>query len=189
MNKKNNPKQDPETVGDQIANPKKSEYQELLQRIPGTTKFEKFQYMRGMGMSEQTIMSALGIKTHDAFRKMDQKADELVANYLRYQAKTGHLQNLTNGLIIGWNNVFGLKQIAEDAAKLRIQNPKDRKLMYLEIHARTALSSALKEIVELQHKTPLAAAFDKFIKENIIEADLSKKGNRKMAVFPDDLPN
>ena len=51
-----------------------------------------------------------------------------------------------------------------------------------------ALSNALKEVVELQHKTPLAAAFDLFVKENIIEADNAKKmGGRKMHVFPDDL--
>jgi hypothetical protein len=189
MNRKNYPKQDPNTVGDQIANPKKPEYIELLQRIPGVTKFEKFQYMRGMGISEQIIMSTLGIKTHDAFRKMDQKADEIVSNYLRYQAKTGHMQNLTNALIIGWENVFALKEAAEDAKKLRKEHPKDTKYYYPENHFRTSLSNALKEIVELQHKTPLAAAFDKFVKENIIEADLSKKGGRRMAVFPDDLPN
>ena len=190
MKKKESAKQDPETVGDQIPNPKKSAYKELLQRIPGTTKFEKFQYMRGMGFSEQQIMSSLGIKTHDAFRMMDQKADEIVANYLRYQAKTGHMQNLTNALVIGWNNVFALEQAAEAAKKLRIKYPDDRKNIYPESHVRQALSNALKEVVELQHKTPLAAAFDLFVKENIIDADNSKKmGGRKMHVFPDQLKN
>jgi len=190
LKRKNYPKQDPETVGDQIPNPKKKAYKELLQRIPGTTKFEKFQYMRGMAFSEEKIMQTLGIKTHDAFRMMDQKASDIVANYLRYQAKTGHMQNLTNALVIGWNNVFALEEAAEAAKQLRIKHPNDRKNIYPESHVRQALSNALKEVVELQHKTPLAAAFDLFVKENIIEADNAKKmGGRKMHVFPDDLKN
>ena len=187
--KKESAKQDPETVGDQIANPKKKSYIELLKRIPGTTKFEKFQYMRGMSFSEEQISQTLGIKTKDAFRMMDQKADAIVANYLRYLAKTGHMQNLSNALIIGWENVFALKQAAEAAKALRIKYPDDRKNIYPESHVRMALSNALKEVVELQHKTPLAAAFDQFIKENIIEADHSKKGGKTMAVFPKDLKN
>ena len=121
------PKQDPETVGDQIPNPKKKSYIQLLQRIPGETKFEKFQYMRGMGFSQDKIMLTLGIKTQNAFTLMDQKADEIVGNYLRYQAKTGHMQNLTNALVIGWNNVFALEQAAEGAQKVRTDNPDERK--------------------------------------------------------------
>jgi hypothetical protein len=120
---------------------------------------------------------------------MDQKADGIVANYLRYLAKTGHMQNLSNALIIGWENVFALKQAAEAAKVLREKFPDDRKNIYPESHVRMALSNALKEVVELQHKTPLAAAFDQFIKENIIEADHSKKGDKMMAVFPKDLKN
>lgn len=176
--------------GDQIANPKNQAYKDLLKRIPGTTKFEKFQYMRGMAFSEEQIMKTLNIKTKEAFHMMDQKADIIVANYLRYLAKTGHMQNLSNALIIGWENVFALKSAAEDATKLRKDNPNETKYYYPENHFRQSLSSALKEVVELQHKTPLAAAFDMFVKENIIEADLSKKkkGGR-MAVFPDQLKN
>jgi len=176
--------------GDQIPNPRKQSYQDLLKRIPGNTKFEKFQYMRGMAFSEEQIMKTLNIKTADAFRMMDQKADDIVANYLRYQAKTGHMQNLSNALIIGWENVFALKQAAEAAKKLREEHPEETKYYYPENHFRTSLSNALKDVVELQHKTPLAAAFDQFVKENIIEADNSKrKEGRKMAVFPDQLKN
>ena len=188
MAKKEN-SQNPETVGDQIANPKKQSYKDLLKRIPGTTKFEKFQYMRGMAFSEEQISQTLGIKTKDAFRMMDQKADEIVGNYLRYLAKTGHMQNLSNALIIGWENVFALKQAAEDATALRKKHPDDTKYYYPENHFRNSLSGALKEVVELQHKTPLAAAFDQFVKENIIEADHSKKKGKSMAVFPKDLKN
>jgi len=190
MKRKNYPKQDPETVGDQIPNPKKPAYKELLQRIPGTTKFEKFQYMRGMAFSKEQIMATLGIKTHDAFRMMDQKASDIVANYLRYQAKTGHMQNLTNALVIAWNNVFALEQAADAAKKLREKHPEDRKCIYPESHVRQTLANALHEVIELQHKTPLAAAFDLFVKENIIEGDHNKimKG-RKMHVFPDQLKN
>ena len=190
MSKSKSAKQDPETVGDQIPNPKKKSYKELLARIPGETKFEKFQYMRGMGFSEEKIMSTLGIKTHDAFRMMDQKAADIVANYIRYQAKSGHMQNLTNALVIGWNNVFALEQAADAAKALRIKHPDDRKNIYPESHVRQALANALHEVIELQHKTPLAAAFDLFIKENIIEGEHNKiKGGRKMHVFPDQLKN
>ena len=174
--------------GDQIPNPKKESYKELLKRIPGTTKFEKFQYMRGMAFNEEQILKTLNIKSKDAFRMMDQKADIIVANYLRYLAKTGHMQNLSNALIIGWENVFALKSAAEDAKKLREKHPTETKYYYPENHFRQSLSSALKEVVELQHKTPLAAAFDQFVKENIIEADHSKKNNG-MSVFPKDMKN
>lgn len=174
--------------GDQIPNPKKESYKQLLKRIPGTTKFEKFQYMRGMSFSEEQISKTLSIKTKDAFRMMDQKADNIVGNYLRYLAKTGHMQNLSNALIIGWENVFALKSAAEDAKKLREKHPNETKYFYPENHFRQSLSSALKDVVELQHKTPLAAAFDQFVKENIIEADHSKK-NKGMSVFPKDLKN
>lgn len=177
-----------ETEGDQIANPKTQSYKDLLKRIPGTTKFEKFQYMRGMSFNEDQIMKTLSIKTKDAFRMMDQKADDIVANYLRYLAKTGHMQNLSNALIIGWENVFALKQAAEDAKALRMKHKDEPKYYYPENHFRNSLSGALKEVVELQHKTPLAAAFDQFVKENIIEAPSNKK-TKGLAVFPKDLTN
>ena len=190
MKVKKSHKQDPATVGDQIANPKKKSYKELLARIPGTTKFEKFQYMRGMGFSEEQIRATLDIKTHDAFKMMDQKASDIVANYLRYQAKTGHMQNLTNALVIGWNNVFALQEGADAAKKLREKHPNETKYYYPETHYRQTLASALQDVIELQHKTPLAAAFDLFVKENIIEADnTKKKEGRKMHVFPDQLKN
>jgi len=186
-----NKKNEPETIneGDQIPNPKKESYKQLLQRIPGTTKFEKFQYMRGMSFSEEQISKTLNIKTKDAFRMMDQKADDIVGNYLRYLAKTGHMQNLSNALIIAWDNVFALKEAAESAKALRIKHPNETKFFYPENHFRQSLSSALKEVVEMQHKTPLAAAFDLFVKENIIEGDHSKKGGKKLHVFPDHLKN
>lgn len=182
-------KSEPKNKNDEETSKQKKSYKELLKRIPGNTKFEKFQYMRGMAFSEQQIMKSLDLKTKDTFRKMDEKADNIVANYLRYQAKTGHMQNLSNALIIGWENVFALKDAAEAAKKLREKHPDETKYYYPENHFRTSLSSALKEVVELQHKTPLAAAFDQFVKENIIEADLSKKKGGRMAVFPDQLKN
>jgi len=178
--------------GDQLPNPRKPELQELIQRIPGTTKFEKFQFMRGMAYTELQICKSLSIKTHAAFHMMDQKADNIVSNYLRYQAKTGHLQNLTTALKIGWNNVYALERAAKDAESLRKQHPKETKYYYPENHFRQTLATALKDVVELQKNEPLAAAFDLFIKENIINTNHSKKKSGApggLALYPKDLKN
>lgn len=178
--------------GDQIPNPRKPELQNLIERIPGTTKFEKFQFMRGMAYTELQICKSLNIKSHAAFHMMDQKADDIVSNYLRYQAKTGHLQNLATALKISWNNVYALERAAKDAEELRKKHPTETKYYYPENHFRQTLAAALKDVVELQKNEPLAAAFDLFIKDNIIEADHSRKKSGApggLALFPKDLKN
>jgi len=178
-----------DNVGDQVPQPKNKESKELLQPIPGNTKYEKFQFMRGMAYSEEQIRKYLTL-TKEAFVRMDERANLQVESYLRYQMKAGYIQNITNALNIQWNNVYALQKRAIAAAKQANANEDDRKLVYAEAHIRNVLNDALKVVTEMQEKTPAVAALNQFIKENIIEGGGRKKsGSKKLPVMPEELTN
>jgi len=178
-----------DTLGDQKPMPKRKESKELMLQIPGETKFEKFQFMRGMGYSEEEIMRHLAIRTQAAFKMLDQKATSLVEAYLNYQARSGHVQNLVNALKIQWRSVIALEKRAMALAKQCEKHPNDRKLAYAESHLRQTLNVAIQTVTEMQEKTPLAMAFNKFIKENVIEGGGSSKraDTGKLPVTPKEL--
>jgi hypothetical protein len=115
---------------------------------------------------------------------MDRKADEMSSNYLRYQAKTGHMQNLQMSLEMQWRNALKLEKRANEISKQADENPEDRKLAYAESHLRQTLNNSLETVYMLQTKVPLAAGFDKFIKENIIEPKERRNSKRKLAIVP-----
>lgn len=177
-------------TGDRKLKPQTEINKELMQQFPGVTKFEKFQFMRGMTYSEEQIRKYLSL-THKAFELMDDRANRQVESYLRYQAKSGYIQNITNALSIQWMNVFALQKRAIAAAKQANDNEKDRKLVYAEAHIRNVLNEALKVVTDMQEKTPTVSAFNLFIKENIIEGGGGNKKNRanKLPVTPEELTN
>lgn len=183
-------KKDFDKICDQKAQIPKSDgpKKETLLLIPGETKFEKFQFMQGMGYDEDKIRSFLTINA-DQFRLMGVKADNLVANYLRYQAKTGHMQNLKMALTIQWDNTLKLKKRADKISIAADANPEDRKLAYAESHLRQTLNNAVDSVFDMQQTVPLAAAFDKFIKENIIEPKESKARKGRLPMTPEELTN
>jgi hypothetical protein len=180
---------DSKDEGDQIPNPRKKAHRQLIENIPGITKFEKFQHMRGMGFNETQIKQALNIKTDDAFRMMDNRAHDIVQSYLRYQAKTGHMQNLVTSLVMMWQNVFDLKEACDDAKMLRKNHPDETKYYYPESHFRTAYSNALNDVFQLQHKTPLADALNQFVKENMIEGIGNRSKSKNIGIWPKGLKN
>jgi hypothetical protein len=161
---------------------------ETLTLVPGETKFEKFQFMQGMGYDEEKIRAYLSI-TAEAFRMMEVKQDKLVSNYLRFQAKTGHMQNLKMALNIQWQNTLKLKKRADTISEQADKHPEDRKLAYAESHLRQTLNNAVDSVYQMQQDVPLAHAFDKFIKENIIEPKERKGSEKRMAILPDQLRN
>lgn len=159
-----------------------------MELVPGVTKFEKFTWMRGMGIIETKIRAHLSIGA-EQFDYMDRKADELASNYLRFQAKTGHMLNLQMSLEMQWKNALHLQQRAEAMRTACNKDPGDRKLAYAESHLRQTLNNALETVYMLQTKVPLAAGFDKFIKENIIEPKERRTARRRMAIIPEQLKN
>jgi len=159
----------------------------LLNEIPGETKFDRFQFMRGMGYSKEQIKSHLGLKK-TAFVDMEVRAHEVVSQYMRYLAKTGHLQNLTTALQIQWRNVFALERRAKQAAVNADKYPEDRRLIYAEATVRMNLTNAITEVYNIQLKTPLAEAFRIFVKENIVEGS-EKKVKKGLPLMPDQLQN
>ena len=175
-----------ETICDQTVQiPKKdSEKKDAIMLVPGETKFEKFCWMRGIGYDENRIRNYLSIKA-DVFDMMDRKADEQAQNYLRYQAKTGHMQNLQMALSMQWENALHLQERANKVREACIENPKDRKLAYAESHLRQTLNNSLETVYMLQTKVPLAMGFKQFVKEHIVEPDNSKKNKRRMAIIPE----
>lgn len=174
-------------IGDQKAAPKRASSKELLLQIPGETKFEKFQFMRGMGYSEDEIIKHLNIPSKAAFNMLDQRATNLVESYLTYQARSGHVQNLVNALKIQWKNVIALEKRAVHLAKECDEHPHDRKLAYAESHIRQTLNVATQIVTEMQEKTPLAMAFNKFIKENVVQGGGTRKGSKQLPVTPKEL--
>ncbi len=140
--------------------------------------------MRGMGYDEKTIRSYLAISA-DFFNLMDRKADEQSQNYLRYQAKTGHMQNLQMALTMQWNNALHLEKRANKMTEACDKSPDDRKLAYAESHLRQTLSNSLENVYMLQQKVPLAMGFNKFIKENIVEPKERKSNQGRMAMIPE----
>jgi len=177
--------------GDDKPKPQRKDSKALMLQIPGETKFEKFQFMRGMGYSEDEIKLHLHIKTHNQFQVMDSRAASQVESYLRYQARSGHIQNLTNALKIQWKNVFALEKRANAISLLCDNNPKNHKFAYADSHVRQTLNSAVTLVVEMQEKTPLADAFNLFIKKNVLEAGTKGKTNNihKLPVTPKELSN
>jgi len=175
-----------DSIGDQKPMPKRASSKELMLQIPGETKFEKFQFMRGMGYSEEEIIKHLAIPSKAAFNMLDQKATSLVEAYLTYQARSGHVQNLVNVLKIQWKNVIALEKRAMQLSKQCELHPKDRKLAYAESHIRQTLNVATQIVTEMQEKTPLAMAFNKFIKENVIEGG-KRKDSKQLPVTPKEL--
>ena len=176
-------------TGDQKAAPKRASSKELLLQIPGETKFEKFQFMRGMGYSEDEIIKHLNIPSKAAFKMLDQKATNLVEAYLSYQARSGHVQNLVNALKIQWKSVIALEKRAMVVAKYCDKKPGDRKLAYAESHVRQTLNVAVQIVTEMQEKTPLAMAFNKFIKDNVVQGGGTRKGSNQLPVTPKELEN
>ncbi len=175
-------------VADQIPQPKNKNTKKELDQIPGITKYEKFQFMRGMAYSEEQIRNYLSM-TQEAFYMMDSRATSQVESYLRYLMKAGYIQNITNALTIQWKNVYALQERAIAAAKKATANEDDRKLVYAEAHIRNVLNDAIKTITELQEKTPAVTAFNQFVKENIIEGGGKKRIKGKLPVTPDELTN
>jgi len=161
-----------------------TEKKEALTLVPGDTKFEKFTWMRGMGMNENKIRSHLSISA-EQFDFMDRKSDELASNYLRFQAKTGHMLNLQMSLEMQWKNALHLQERADAMRDACKKDPDDRKLAYAESHLRQTLNNALETVYMLQTKVPLAAGFDKFIKENIIEPTERRTKEKRMAIIPE----
>lgn len=160
-------------------------------KIPGKTKFDRFQFMRGIGYSELEIRIELDIPTEDAFKQMDEKAANLAKAYLRYLVKTGHIQNLVNGLKIQWESVFALQKRANALAEQCEKHPTDRKLAYAESHLRQTLNVAMQTVTDMSKDVPLAEGFNLFIKENIIEGGAKRRGTNihNMPVSPADLTN
>lgn len=183
-------KKDFDKVCDQVVQIPKKEgnKRDAILLIPGDTKFEKFQFMQGMGYDEDKIRSFLSIGA-DQYRLMGVKADSIVANYLRYQAKTGHMQNLKMALTIQWDNTLKLKKRADKISEAADKSPDDRKLAYAESHLRQTLNNAVDSVFTMQQTVPLAAAFDKFIKENIVEPTASRARKGKLPMTPDELTN
>lgn len=167
--------------------PKRASSKELMLQIPGETKFEKFGWMRGMGYSEEDIMKHLAIPSKGAFNMLDQKATSIVESFLVYQARSGHVQNLVNALKIQWKSVIALEKRAIHLAKECDAHPKDRKLAYAESHVRQTLNVAVQIVTEMQEKTPLAMAFNKFIKENVVEGGGKRKDTKQLPVTPKEL--
>lgn len=179
-----------EIQGDQPVRPKKGPIKELMDQIPGVTKFEKFQFMRGMAYSEDQICKYLHLTKH-AFELIDDRATKQVESYLRYQMKAGYIQNITNALQIQWKNVYALEKRANAIAKQCDKKNSDRKLAYAESHLRQTLNVAVDIAKKMQEETPAVAAFNQFIKENIIEGGGGKKkiNSNRLPVTPDELTN
>jgi len=181
----------PEEEGDQVAKPRTPESKQLMDQIPGITKFEKFQFMRGMAYSEDQICKYLHL-TKNAFKHIDDRATKQVESYLRYQMKAGYIQNITNALQIQWKNVYALEKRALAIAKQCEKHNTDRKLAYAESHLRQTLNVAVEIVSKMQEETPAVAGFNQFIKENIIEGGGGAKKKLqagRLPVTPDELKN
>ena len=177
-------------IGDRAPAPKREDYRKELEQIPGVTKYEKFQFMRGMAYSEEQIIKYLNM-TKAAFTMMDSRATIQVESYLRYLMKAGYIQNVTNALTIQWKNVYALQERAITAGIQAKANPKNSKLVYAEAHIRNILNTAIQVVTELQEKTPAVAGFNQFIKENIVEGGPTKKkaNYNRLPVTPDEIIN
>ena len=105
--------------------------------------------------------------------------------------KTGHIQNLVNGLKIQWESVFALQKRANKLAIQCDKFPKDRKLAYAESHLRQTLNVAMQTVTDMSKDIPLAEGFNLFIQENIIEGGAKRRGTNvhNMPVSPTDLTN
>ena len=160
------------------------EKKEALTLVPGDTKFEKFCWMRGIGYTETKIRAYLSISA-EYFDEMDRRADEIAQNYLRYQAKTGHMQNLQMALTMQWNNALKLEKRANAITEAADKSPDDRKLAYAESHLRQTLNNSLETVYMLQQKVPLAMGFNKFVKENIVEPKERRSNKGRMALIPE----
>ena len=70
-------------------------------------------------------------------------------------------------------------------------NLKNHKYAYADSHVRQTLNAAVTIVVEMQEKTPLAAAFNLFIKKNVLEGGNKGKTNNihKIPVTPEELSN
>lgn len=180
----NNLHADTDDVGDQIPMPKLKTTKDLLKKIPGVTKFDKFQWMVGAAYSEDDIRKYLNIKTHDQFRVMENRQILQVETFLRRQVRSGHMQNIANLLRIQWLNVFAIQRRADVLAKKCELHPNDRKLAYAESHLRQTLNIAIQLANDLQLKTPLAEGFNQFIKENIIEGGGKRINTNQLPVTP-----
>jgi len=172
-----------ELQADQPVMPRKGPIRDLTDQIPGVTKFEKFQFMRGMAYSEDQICKYLNL-SKNAFNLIDDRATKQVESYLRYQMKAGYIQNITNALQIQWKNVYALEKRANVISKQCDKHQSDRKLAYAESHLRQTLNVAVEIAKKMQEETPAVAGFNQFIKENVIEGGGTKKNKNKLAVTP-----
>lgn len=176
-------------VGDHkvIARGKNLELSEFLNDVPGKTKFEKFGALRGMGYSKEQICRFLNI-SKAAFSDCESRTEVIVGDYMRFQAKYGHLMNLKTALQMQWKNCLKLEKRADSISKKLDEDPEDTKLIQSESNVRANLTTGINTLYHLQIHTPLAASFDKFIKENIVEGS-QKKVKKGLPVLPEELSN
>jgi len=146
---------------------------ELLE-IPGNTKAEKFRFMHNFGYTESEILQKVKINKK-VFDNMLKDLEESTTAYLNYLAKSGHISTMATTLQQQAKDIQVQEELRDIAINALREDPRSHKRMYAVNHINISLHKMRAETFELQGKTPLAAAFNQFVKKNIVERGAHSK--------------
>jgi len=155
----------------------------LNYEIQGKTKLEKFKMLINWGYPEAHIKKVLKLSDKGFDEHMRNLEDSTTA-YLNHLAKIGVVSNLQTTLQSMERDIRIQEGIRDLSVQALEKNHDDAKSIYAAVQCNSVLHKMRKESYELTTKTPLAAAFRQFVKENVIEQ--GDKKPRAMAVFPPD---
>ena len=161
----------------------------FAEKIPGYSKYEKFQHMINYGYGKEEVQKELNISTKTYNIYMN-RLEYSVDTYLHHLAKIGYVSNMNSILQQIAKNTHIQALLRDTALKAVDKDPLDTKAISIASQANMALNKMLNESFVMQGGAPLASAFRQFIKKNVIEKDRTQGDNSNnkynLPVLPSD---